>query len=81
MSRLTYGISAVLALSGTATAVWGIVAGEGKPFGVGLVLILGASVFAVLYLGTGRKRAAASHVSPGPEGSPVRAKEATSPEH
>ncbi len=69
MSRLTYGISAVLALSGTATAVCGIVAGECKPFAAGLVLILGASVFAVLYLGTSRKRAAAAgHVSPGPKG-------------
>ena len=62
--RLSYGISAVLALSGTATAVYGIVGGEGKPVGAGLVLILGASVFAVLYLGTNRRRAAANHVSP-----------------
>ncbi len=60
MSRLTYAISAVLALSGTATAVCGIVGGEFKPFAAGLILILGASVFAVLYLGTGRKQAAAS---------------------
>jgi hypothetical protein len=62
MSRLTFGTSAVLALSGTAAAVYGVVAGECKPFGAGLVLILGASVFAVLYLGTARKQAAAGNV-------------------
>jgi hypothetical protein len=66
MSRFTYGTSAALALCGTATAVYGIVAGECKPFAAGLVLILGASVFAVLYLGTGRKQAAPRHVSSGP---------------
>jgi hypothetical protein len=61
MSRLTYATSAVLALSGTAIAVYGIVAGECKPLGAGLVLLLGASVFAVLYLGVGRKQTAAGH--------------------
>jgi hypothetical protein len=68
MSRLTYGISAILALSGTATAVYGISWGEYKPFVAGLVFILGASVFAVLYLGTRRKQAAAGHIIPRPEG-------------
>jgi hypothetical protein len=67
MSRFTYGTSAVLALIGTATAVCGIVGGECKPIASGIVLILGSSVFAVLYLGTGRKQADASHVSPSPE--------------
>lgn len=66
MARFTYGISAALALSGTATAVFGIVGEAFKPCAVGLVLILGASVFAVLYMGTRRKRAAAGQVSPGP---------------
>jgi hypothetical protein len=56
MSRFTYATSAILALTGTATAVYGVLAGECKPFGAGLVLILGASVFAVLYLGTRRKQ-------------------------
>jgi hypothetical protein len=65
MPRLTYRTSAILALSGTATAVYGIVAGECKPFGVGLVLILGASVFAVLYLGKAREHATAGQASPG----------------
>jgi hypothetical protein len=66
MSRHTYGISALLALSGTATAIYGIVAGEYKPVSAGLVLILGASVFAVLYLGTSRRRAAGEQVNPNP---------------
>ena len=67
MSRLTYSTSALLALCGTATGVYGVVAGECKPFAAGLVLLLGASVFAVLYLGTARKQDAAGHVSPGAE--------------
>jgi hypothetical protein len=67
MSRPTYGISAILALSGTATAIYGITAGECKPVAAGLVLILGATVFAVLYLGTSRKQAVASQASPDPE--------------
>jgi hypothetical protein len=67
MSRLTYGTSTVLALSGTTSAVYGIVMVECKPFAVGVVLLLGASVFAMLYLGTGRKQAAAGHVNPSPE--------------
>jgi Flp pilus assembly protein TadB len=66
MSPPTYGISAVLALSGTATAIYGIVAGEYKPCSAGLVLLLGATVFAVLYLGTSRKRTAREQVNPNP---------------
>jgi hypothetical protein len=66
MPRFTYNISAIFALSGTATAVYGIVASECKPFGTGLVLLFGASVFAVLYLGTVRKQAAV-HVDRGAE--------------
>jgi hypothetical protein len=65
--RFTYATSAVLALSGTAIAVYGIVAGECKPFATGLVLMLGACVFAVLYLGIGRKQVPAGQVSRGPE--------------
>jgi hypothetical protein len=69
MVRLTYAISAGLALCGTTTAVYGIAAGECKPFAAGLVLILGASVFAVLYLGACRKPAATSNqAAPRPEG-------------
>jgi hypothetical protein len=67
MSRLTYGISAVLGLGGTAIAVCGIVGGEYKPVAAGLVMILGASVFAVLYVGTRRKQAADGHVNSRPE--------------
>jgi hypothetical protein len=64
MSQFTYGISALLAISGTATAIWGVVGGECKPFAAGLVLLLGASVFAVLYVGTRRKEAVAEWPSP-----------------
>jgi hypothetical protein len=59
MARFTFGTSAALGLLGTATAVFGIVAEALKPFEAGLVLILGASVFAALYRGTRRKLAAA----------------------
>lgn len=67
MSQFTYGMSALLAISGTASAIWGVVGGEYKPFAAGLVLLLGASVFAVLYLGTRRKEATAEWPSPGPD--------------
>jgi hypothetical protein len=67
MSQFTYGTSALLALFGTATAICGIAAGECKPFGVGLVLMLGASIFAVLYLGASRRQADGEQIHPGPE--------------
>jgi hypothetical protein len=44
-----------MALLGTALAVFGIAQGEYKSSSIGLVLILGSFVFAVLYLGTRRK--------------------------
>jgi hypothetical protein len=56
LSRITYAISAILALAGTGSSVFGIAQGEFKPIGIGLVLICGATVFAVLYLGTRRKQ-------------------------
>ena len=52
VTRFTYTTSAALALAGAATAVFGIVREESKPVGIGLVLILGAMVFARLYAGT-----------------------------
>lgn len=55
MTRFTYYTSALLALSGTAIAVGGIVGGEYKPVASGLVLILGAAVFALLFVGIRRK--------------------------
>jgi hypothetical protein len=55
LSRATYLISAGLALVGTGTAVFGIIQGEVKPISIGLVLICGATVFALLYLGTWRR--------------------------
>ena len=51
MSRFAYGVGAALALSGITAAVAGIILGEFKPTAIGLVLILGAMVFAVLYRG------------------------------
>jgi hypothetical protein len=55
VSSFTYGISAVFALAGTMIAVFGIIREEGKPISTGLVLILCASVFGILYIGTRRK--------------------------
>jgi hypothetical protein len=57
MSRWTYGISSSLTLAGTGSSVAGIVWGEWKPTAVGLVLLCGATVFALLYLGTRRRPA------------------------
>jgi hypothetical protein len=55
MAAKTYAVSATMALLGTALAVFGIAQGEYKSSSIGLVLILGSFVFAVLYLGTRRK--------------------------
>jgi hypothetical protein len=66
MSRRTYGTSAVLALSGTAAAVGGIFTEQYKVFGAGVILILGGSVFALLYLGAARKQAPRGNVHPAP---------------
>jgi hypothetical protein len=60
----TYGVSAALALAGTAIAVFGIFLGAGKPIATGLVLILGASVFSVLYIGTRRKHPGSQPTAP-----------------
>ena len=54
MSRFTYWLSAIFALVGTGTALTGIAREEGKQAASGFVLILAASVFALLYLGTRR---------------------------
>ena len=54
MATKTYAVSATMALLGTALAVFGIGQGEYKSTSIGLVLILGSFVFAVLYLGTRR---------------------------
>ena len=55
MADKTYAVGATMALVGTALAVFGIAQGEYKSSSIGLVLILGSFVFAVLYLGTRRK--------------------------
>jgi hypothetical protein len=53
------GLSSVssvgLALVGMLTAVEGVAAGEFKPFMIGLVLLAGAAVFALLYIGARRR--------------------------
>jgi hypothetical protein len=43
-------ISSILTLAGMATAIAGILGGEAKPIGIGLVLILGGVVFARLHV-------------------------------
>ncbi len=55
MSRYTYAISALLALAGIAVAVDGVYLGESKPIAIGFILIFGAYVFALLYIGMPRK--------------------------
>lgn len=50
--KFSFGISTILALAGIGFAVFGIVAAESKPTGVGLVLIFGAGIFAMLHMGT-----------------------------
>jgi hypothetical protein len=52
LQTFSFGISTSLALAGIGFAVFGIVVAEFKPTAVGLVLILGAGVFATLYMGT-----------------------------
>jgi hypothetical protein len=54
VSRYTYFVSSLLALSGTGFAVAGTILGEYKPVMVGFFLILGSAVFAILFLGTRR---------------------------
>jgi hypothetical protein len=66
MTRWTYGTSAVLALSGTGSAVAGIVLSEWKPTASGLVLLCGATVFALLFIGM-RRRPAPPGAADGPE--------------
>jgi hypothetical protein len=52
LQAFSFGTSTILAVTGIGLAVLGIVAAEFKPIAVGLVLILGAGVFATLYIGT-----------------------------
>jgi hypothetical protein len=66
MSLFTYGISGALALSGTGIAIAGIIAGEFKPFVIGLVLLFGAMVFARLYVGTRRGQVSEARQGGGP---------------
>jgi hypothetical protein len=54
VAHFTFGLSALLATVGVAAGVLGIAAGEFKPFAVGFVLLAGATVFALLYVGTRR---------------------------
>ena len=59
MPRFAFATSAFLTLAGIGVAVIGIAAEEWKPAAIGLVLILGAGVFARLYRGTRKSPAAA----------------------
>ncbi len=44
-----------MALFGTAAAIHGIDTGYAKPVGIGLVMLCGAAVFALLFVGTRRE--------------------------
>lgn len=52
LQKFSFATSTLLALSGIALSIFGILFEEGKPLGIGFVLIFGAGVFATLYLGT-----------------------------
>ena len=52
MKLLSFGLSAVLSLAGISSGVVGITNGDFKLTAIGLILIFGASVFAILHLGT-----------------------------
>jgi hypothetical protein len=54
VARFTFALSALLTTAGVAAGLLGIAAGEFKPFAVGFVLLAGAAVFALLYVGTRR---------------------------
>jgi hypothetical protein len=52
--RFAFRAGAMLATAGIVLAVGGIQSGEPKPIGIGLVLLMGAGVFAILSLGVRR---------------------------
>ena len=54
MTRVTFGVSAVLATVGTAMAVAGIHGTDYKALPTGLALLMGAGVFAILSLSARR---------------------------
>ena len=54
MPVFSFAVSTILTLAGIGFSVFGILESEFKPTAIGLVLILGAGVFAALYLGTRR---------------------------
>jgi hypothetical protein len=54
MSRPIFLVSAAMTAGGVVSAIQGIGSGYAQPIGVGLVLILGGAVFALLYVGMAR---------------------------
>ena len=65
MVRVTFGLSAVLAIVGMVLSVEGIHGSDIKSLPTGLVLLFGAGVFAILSLSA--RRAGASQVESPPE--------------
>lgn len=65
MVRVTFGLSAVLAIVGMALAVAGIHGSDIKALPTGLVFLFGAGVFAILSLSA--RRAGASPVESAPD--------------
>jgi len=55
MQLFSFGMATILAVAGIGTGVFGIVVTEWKPTAIGLVLLLGAGVFATLNIGTRMK--------------------------
>jgi hypothetical protein len=55
MRRPLFLLSSTMALFGTVAAIHGIDSGYAKPVGIGLVMLCGAAVFALLFVGTRRE--------------------------
>ncbi|HVC95953.1 MAG TPA: hypothetical protein VND64_19850 [Pirellulales bacterium] len=68
MAEFIFVVSAALAATGTALGVFGILASEIKPISIGLILIFGGGVFALLYVGA---RRAAGHAARRPPAEPT----------
>lgn len=61
MRGFTFLVSAALTIAGILAGIGGVVASEFKPVLIGFVLLTGAAVFALLYVGTRRLDVPAVH--------------------
>jgi hypothetical protein len=61
LRRPLFLLSSTMALFGVAAAIHGIDTGYAKPLGIGLVMLCGAAVFALLYVGSRDNAAIREH--------------------